>query len=174
MPDAVPPDPTVPVLFLDVDGVLNASRAGWSRAPRRTHVNTAERTFTIRWEPRAVGFLGDLHRSGAAEVRWCTTWQDEAVTCLAPALALPEFGVCRAPAGGVWTPGWKLAYVVAGIVHERRDVIWLDDEEITHTARAAVAAAAAEHGVSALLLPTSPSRGMRPDDVETITEFLAR
>ncbi|KUL32677.1 hypothetical protein [Actinoplanes awajinensis] len=44
-----------PVWLLDVDGVLNANRPGWSAAPRRGMAYAGGTGFLMRWAPARLG-----------------------------------------------------------------------------------------------------------------------
>lgn len=74
-----------PLLFLDVDGVVNACD------PRLTHnpdVQTIEREgFLIRIQPWLRECLLELHEH--FEVVWMTTWRDKAEPSFAEVLGLP-------------------------------------------------------------------------------------
>ena len=67
---------TPPALLLDVDGCINANKAGWSRAPRSKQVwsPSDRREYRIRWEPKLVSEIRRIHDTGLAE--------DEPVTVL--------------------------------------------------------------------------------------------
>lgn len=77
-----------PLLYLDVDGVLNpASPSGG---------DFAEHSFgalTVRLSPRHGAWLREL--ADRYELVWATTWEDHANEHLAPLLGLPELPVVR-------------------------------------------------------------------------------
>lgn len=81
-----------PVWFLDIDGVINICR------PLRPHdvpeENWREKKingFMIRWDTRVIEFINELHRSGAVEVCWLTTWADLANVVFAHDVGLDQF-----------------------------------------------------------------------------------
>lgn len=55
---------------LDVDGPINAPKAGWGRMGTRRHVMG----FRLMWEPKLIDAIRDIHTSGLAEVVWSTTY----------------------------------------------------------------------------------------------------
>ena len=61
-------------LLLDVDGVLNANKAGWSRAPKRGLAHAEGVSWTMRWEPKVIDRIAELNRRPDLEVIWATTW----------------------------------------------------------------------------------------------------
>ena len=137
-----------PVWLLDVDGVVNAAavrpkdavwpqwRTGWATA--------IGSSWPITWAPPVVEAINRVHDSGLAEIRWLTTWQEEANGSLAQLLGLPELAVVprpaepegrrgphgflgvRAGASGSW---WKLAAARRLLDPEpHRPLVWTDDD----------------------------------------------
>src|SRR6476469_2727758 len=82
----MPPTADVPLLLLDVDGVLNAPRldlpAGWQRG--------IYMGFVLSWDPTVTARLSELHVSGRVEIRWLTTWAGNADRLLAEPMGLPR------------------------------------------------------------------------------------
>jgi hypothetical protein len=167
--------PGTPVWLLDVDGVLNAvtsepDLAVW--ADYRSGYATARgRRWPITWSPTVVEAVRTAHRSGAAEVLWLTTWEEDANGDLADLLGLPRLPLAgRAdrttdePARG-W---WKLQ--VARRVHEQdpsRPLLWTDDDLAFDTE--------AGTWISSRGLGISPrtSAGLDAADLDTIASFIA-
>lgn len=117
---------TTPVWFLDIDGVVNA--AGLDLPPHlvRTDATTAGTTWPIHYSPDVIEFINMIHRAGLAEVRWLTTWGQDARTSFAPAVGLDEFFAYDMYDSDGW---WKAEIVAASVVvDERRPVIWTDDD----------------------------------------------
>ena len=125
----------VPILLLDVDGVLNAASLdlpeGWQRGMFNGYV--------LSWNPTITARLRDLHESGRVEIQWLTTWTTDADRLLAEPMGLPRglrtharydsaptgfLGRFRGVAG--W---WKLAVAreVAAAEPDRR-IVWIDDD----------------------------------------------
>lgn len=128
----------IPIVFLDVDGVVNAIGADqsdlkWSIG----HANPSDgwsRSFQIRWDQTIIDRLKKLHDEGRLEIRWLTTWGNGANGELRALIGLDELVVARHPStydmngrGGGW---WKQDYVEFFLASEEgsRKIIWVDDE----------------------------------------------
>ncbi len=146
---------SVPLVLLDVDGVLNAlgrvrehSSTRWQRGWA-----TADGTrWQITWAPTVVARLRSWHEEGRVERQWLTTWGHDANGELRELLGLPQLavagtyqdedadGAALAPAGsnaaaapsapdplsGRW---WKYDVVRRVLAAEpQRLVLWVDDE----------------------------------------------
>jgi hypothetical protein len=128
-------DDAVPILLLDVDGVLNAARRdppeGWRRGTYGGCVMT--------WDPTVTARLRELHESGRVEIQWLTTWAEDADRLLAEPMGLPR-GLRAHAQDGVAPTGftgerrgvagwWKLAAarLVAEAEPDRR-IVWIDDD----------------------------------------------
>ncbi len=131
----------VPILLLDVDGVLNAARvdlpAGWQRGTFNG--------FVLTWDPTVTARLRELHESGRVEIQWLTTWAEKADLLLAEAMGLPRGLKTHAEAGAVSTgflgmlrgasSWWKLALARAAVEAEPdRRVVWIDDDLVEQSA----------------------------------------
>jgi hypothetical protein len=125
----------VPILLLDVDGVLNAARldhpAGWRRG---TYGG-----FVMTWDPTVTARLRALHEASRVEIHWLTTWAENADRLLAEPMGLPR-GLRAHGQDGVAPTGftgerrglagwWKLAAArqVAEASPDRR-IAWIDDD----------------------------------------------
>jgi Swiss Army Knife RNA repair-like protein len=131
----MPPTTDVPILLLDVDGVLNAARLdlpdGWQRGTFNG--------FVLSWDPTVTARLRELHESGRVEIQWLTTWTTNADRLLAEPMGLPRglkthAPVDMAPTGFLGPLGgrsgwWKLvaAREVAEAEPDRR-IVWIDDD----------------------------------------------
>jgi len=132
-----------PVWLLDIDGVVNAitkkpDRNVW---PLPTWIRTQAHGSGVDWPVwtarPVLDFIRRVHDTGAAEVRWHTTWQHEA-TNYATAVDLPDFPVLPCPeyadhqkAGGARPIGavwWKLAAAERVVRDEGRSLLWTDDD----------------------------------------------
>jgi hypothetical protein len=125
----------VPILLLDVDGVLNAACVdlpeGWARGTFNG--------FVLSWDPSITARLRGLHESGRVEIRWLTTWAEDADRLLAGPMGLPQGLRVHAREGAAPTGflgaldgasgWWKLAVAqaVAEAEPDRR-IIWIDDD----------------------------------------------
>jgi hypothetical protein len=125
----------VPVLLLDVDGVLNAARRELPEGWRRGTFNT----FVLSWDPTVTARLRELHESGRVEIQWLTTWTENADKLLAEPMGLPR-GLRVHAREGVASTGfagelrglsgwWKLAAARAVALQEPgRRIVWIDDD----------------------------------------------
>ena len=129
-----------PLLFLDVDGVVNvlANYPGdfwpdWQRA----HVSNRVGQFPIVWSPSVTGRLVKWADKGLVEIWWLTTWLDDANGALSPVLGLPHWPVlgshltadpaltCAGDAFG-W---WKADLVDEHLAKQPgRPFVWLDGD----------------------------------------------
>jgi hypothetical protein len=130
----MPATSDVPILLLDVDGVLNAARIdlpeGWKRGTFSG--------FLLSWDPTITARLRALHESGRVEIQWLTTWTTNADRLLAEPMGLPRglkiHARAAAPTGflghfdgeGGW---WKLAAArrVAEAEPDRK-IVWVNDD----------------------------------------------
>lgn len=169
-----------PLLFLDVDGPLNAYAAkperrpdGYTtlRVPRVSvmtgaHAGLSARRLLRVWLNPDHG--GALLRLGY-EMCWATTWMDHANRWIGPVLGLPElpfvdFGEAlfkEHPDGIHWKTGPLVDYA------KGRPFVWVDDEHSDLDE----AYVAAHHRGPGLLHHVSPRIGLREDDFRTLTEF---
>lgn len=121
---------TIPVWFLDVDGVINAV----TKTPddtiwhyQQSMVKSRSGYFPIAWSQDVVRFISFMQSAQLADVRWLTTWADDANLDLADQLGLPQLPVAGWPQHK--TRWWK-ADVIKQWARENPDVpfIWTDDD----------------------------------------------
>ncbi|MGY1703508.1 HAD domain-containing protein [Geodermatophilus sp. SYSU D00697] len=125
----------VPILLLDVDGVLNAACADLPEGWQRGTFNG----FVLSWDPTITTRLRELHQSARVEIQWLTTWAAHADELLAEPMGLPRGLRVHAredaaptgflgPLGGA-SGWWKLdaARAVAEAEPDRR-IVWIDDD----------------------------------------------
>ncbi|MDT0266441.1 hypothetical protein RM844_09040 [Streptomyces sp. DSM 44915] len=85
----------LPLLLLDVDGVLNPYAAEHCPDGYREYPFFPDEDPPIRLCAEHGGWLADLGQ--LFELAWATGWEDEANVYLAPALGLPQLPVVRFP-----------------------------------------------------------------------------
>lgn len=157
---------TRPVWLLDVDGVLNARRPGWSAAPSAGNAYALGQAWRIRWEQRVADEIRRLHEAGVVEVRWSTTWVDH-IDQIEGLLGLPSFPTAFTMWGK--RPGNRKILAALDVVRsERRRLVWTDDDAIPadgHPDRLELDAA------GALLIAPDPRRGLRREHLEQIEAF---
>ncbi len=117
-----------PVWFLDIDGVINAVTDSTPAGYRFEMVETMGQQWPIRWRPEVVDFVNRVSRNGLAEVRWLTTWEQDASANLAPALGFDEFDSYDIPDSDSRGGWWKTDVVTEFIATEGRPFVWTDDD----------------------------------------------
>lgn len=155
-----------PIWLLDVDGVINATFSGWSAAPHKGYAYANGRRFKIRWAPALIQRIRDLHEAGAVEIRWSTTWCDEAGQ-LERLFKLPKLGRAFKVDDLFSVSEYKLLAAREVIALGRR-LIWTDDGVVPfyrHLFEAEIEAG------KALLIAPRESRGLQPDHLDAIEAF---
>jgi hypothetical protein len=157
------------VWLLDVDGVINVARPGWGAAPRAGTVNSGGLPYRLRWAPALVARIRALQAAGDVDIRWCSTWCDDA-DHLERLFGLPRLGRAWSEAiNGSYARIAKLAAARA-VLDAGDRLIWTDDDavpasgpdrdELVSTGRA-------------LLIAPAPNRGLQPDHLDVIEAFIA-
>lgn len=136
----------LPVWLLDIDGVVNATSKKpptylWSEDKWiTTTVKNSMGEFPILTAKPVVDFINEIHDSGRAEIRWHTTWQEEALD-LGDAVGFRSFRVADAPEYHSYGPRfmaqrlaagkptwWKLPAAERVVEEEKRPLLWTDDD----------------------------------------------
>ncbi len=161
----------IPLWLLDIDGVINANKPGWSAPPRRIRCAG----FVIRWAPALIDRIRSLHRDGVVEVRWSSTWcgfppqLDELSARLGLRL---ESAFGDRPAHLCW--GDMKANAALDAVREGRRLIWTDDDEVGAARELFTLLADAARDGRALLIAPRSNRGLQPADLDAIEAFAAK
>jgi hypothetical protein len=136
-----------PVLLLDIDGVINSllkepPSMGWPKdAWLKADYTWDGQDWPLLWATPVVEYLRNMHDSGRVEIRWHTTWQDQAPE-FAKIVGLPDdWAVADAPefranwplfakqqllkAQPAW---WKYPAALRVLTEEKRPLIWIDDD----------------------------------------------
>lgn len=139
-----------PLLFLDVDGVLQRN-------------TTPEDVFSPETDGPAIRSLMECF-----EVMWATTWEDEANQIVSPALGLPSFPVVRFDHEELtdYHETFKLPTVRRACLE--RPMAWVDDDL---GADAKAWAEQRRRRIPTLLVHTSYPTGLLPEDVDILTAF---
>ncbi len=169
-----------PVWLLDVDGPINLQRRDFNRAwtvlPVRREVHAFDLDgqtipFKLIWCPELVARIRRIIHGGTIDVRWCTSWCDQAdvlerLWCL-PALPRELTGEqCRLPTGHRDRAKTERALALAEGGHR---VIWTDDDAVPHFGP--VLDRLTRSG--ALTIRPNPKVGLRPEDLDRIEAFAA-
>ena len=176
-PDVLDPEKAhLPLLLLDIDGVLNAYlyRPAETVLPDGAYTDLTEhsvtttdgRAFRFWTSPRLIEALNSLHDNAAVEIAWLTTWQYQANACVSPTLGLPRFPVA-AMQDRLSDYYWKPRAATEAL-HLGRPVIWIDDVEITQREHEAFA----KDGGAHLLIKPNAEYGLLESDLKSIEEFL--
>lgn len=127
---------SIPLILLDVDGVLNSKRMKrlWKDALTSDYVfviNVVDEQdlVTIQYSPTVVETINQWSSSGLAEVRWLTNWNGQANTVLAPVIGVKEFGLAR-ESNSITKPDAFLNSIDCN--DPDRLVIWIDDHLPTY------------------------------------------
>ena len=171
---------TRPVWLLDIDGVVNALAAGpvdgsWPAAEWVQHVVRADipgsgrMVLPVFVAQPVLEFIAQVHRSGAADIVWHSTWREAAATGLAPVLGLPRLPISDAPEWTRRTPDvwWKLP-AAQRVLEAGRRLVWTDDD-IAMVPQQVAALIARD---DALLISPQPQAGLTADDLAAIATFL--
>jgi hypothetical protein len=162
-----------PTWLLDVDGVINASRAGWSRAPHARQVwsPSDRREYRIRWEPQLITEIRRIHDQGLAEVVWSTTWCPD-IDRIEDALDTGTYRTAfrERPAHLVWAE--LKVNAALDVLYNGQRLVWTDDVEVDAARDLYPEVAEAEKEGQALLIAPNPSRGLRPGDITAIRAFI--
>lgn len=183
-------DDDKPVWLLDVDGVINAStampdtdvwpqwRTGWAAA--------VGSSWPITWAPPVVDAINRLFLAGRADIRWLTTWLDEANDSLGRLVGLPELPVVprfnKAGAGGgphgflgvragATDRWWKLAAARRLLDPQpHRPLVWTDDDLVWE---ADARVWAEQRQGPTLLVAPATDVGLTAEHLTAIDEFCA-
>ena len=157
-----------PVWLLDIDGVINANRPGWGEAPRRIRCAG----FVIRWAPKLLDRIRELHRTGEHEIRWASTWCGfpEQLDELSRHLGVQfERAFTDRPMSKTWAE--MKADAALAVLAEGRRLIWTDDDEVPVAPGFYPAIAEAAADGRALLIAPKSNRGLQPADLDLIAQF---
>ena len=165
-------DPSLPTLFLDVDGVVNALARTRPHPWGVTDVVMASPSFTERaWPIYTSDKIGPALLGLGVNIVWLTTWKYDANTAISPLVGLPtDLPVGDKPRRFSDFQGWKTEVVIEHLGIYNHPVIWVDDEAIPMNFEQ-WAAEDFPH-TEVLTVRTNPFTGLLPDEVEQIQEWL--
>lgn len=159
-----------PIWLLDVDGVINASRAGWGSPPNRRHAISQGRQYALKYSAELVKAIRTVHNEGLAEVRWCTTWcpdadQLERLWGFPPLIRMWD----EYPSSGYVDDLKRSA--ARDVLAQGRRLIWTDDEVTPLPDSSPQLYAELTNIGRALLIRPNSGRGLRPNDITEIINF---
>ncbi|MEO6886278.1 MAG: hypothetical protein ABI232_08350 [Jatrophihabitantaceae bacterium] len=170
-----------PLWLLDIDGVVNALATTALSAPwsigqwiQRTVFAPIDGrglvTLPVLAARPVLDFITSVHESGAAEIRWHTTWRGAAITHLAPVLGLPQFPMSIAPEWQTRTDSfsWKIPAARRAVAAGRR-LLWTEDALAGHGLPDATAAGLDD----ALLISPQSEIGLTPSNLASIAGWLS-
>jgi hypothetical protein len=131
------------------------------------------RDWQIWWAWPLADRLLQLHHSGAAEIRWCSTWNSDARE-IERLLGLPPLQAAFCTTG-IHPRGIALLKRQAALNvldQESRPLIWVDDNEVPFNWELSYAAMA--QGDRALLIRPKEALGLVPEHLDRIEEFCQR
>lgn len=122
-----------PIIFLDVDGVLNADP---KPNKRHKYQRTTVLGSPIWYRPEIIDYFNNLDKSGRADIRWLTTWGEQANVNLGPELGLNYFPVVPEGEGSerhLDDDWWKIVAIKKFLLAKKdngmdQPWIWIDDE----------------------------------------------
>jgi hypothetical protein len=156
-----------PVWLLDVDGVLNATRPGWSAAPRNGTAYGGGHPYRLRWAPALISRIRALHHTESVTLRWCSTWCADADQ-IERLFALPRLErAWTDPVSHSAAPAAKLAAARA-VLDQGSRLIWTDDDAVPTSGPVHDELAATGR---ALLIAPIPHRGLQPAHLDVIEAF---
>ena len=161
------------VWLLDVDGVVNligSKQTLWPGGQQRTAVAG----WTIRWAPELVDFVNTVHRSGACEVRWATTWVDDnLIDRLAEALGFDFFETAYTSCRPNETHAEAKRRAACRVLDVGRRLVWTDDDAIPAKRRERIELLGDGEGDRWLTIAPSESYGLGPKEAADILAFLS-
>lgn len=167
-----------PYLFLDVDGVLNATQAPlvgeWndfkSHKVRLDHGGGLRSTYTLHLSREMCAALLALD----VDIRWVTTWEHHANTLLRKHTGFPHFPVAASASDAKtgWSnaghQNWKWSGVQTILEIAPRPTIWIDDEAIPEVAGDWMS----DRRISHMLIVPDSTVGITPKQIDRIAGFL--
>ncbi|PRA13318.1 hypothetical protein CQ010_01340 [Arthrobacter sp. MYb211] len=163
------------IIYLDVDGVINAIRNG-TPSQKRTGFTDFKRAningYQIQWAQELIDHLNALATRDGVTIKWLTTWEHDAAQTLSPQIGLNGqnwevlTGDQHAWQGRDW---WKLKAIQADTATHKPDLaIWIDDD--IRLEREAMMWTLTTEGV--MVFSPDPQDGLTQDDINTLTAEL--
>jgi hypothetical protein len=169
-----------PLLFLDVDGVLNAfdfdsSLASFDDFEEHEVMLDEGNGFRMNLDLCLSQSMGERIGALSAEIVWATTWEHNADSIVAPLCGLPRsLRVLTRPRSTTRMDGaWKFDEVRHVVTDDMRPFVWIDDDiDAFRLGPQSARRWAAGLPVQNLLISPDPRTGLTRGHLETIEEFL--
>ncbi|MCU1491877.1 MAG: hypothetical protein JWM85_3282 [Acidimicrobiaceae bacterium] len=166
----------LPILVLDVDGVINPyAMDGPVPGAFSDFASHESRGFLLRCSRQMGARLASL----PAELVWATTWAESVDVDVAPWCSLPP-GLRVAARPPRREPdassNWKSVQVRDFVVAEGRPFAWVDDDALDVPGPDGLSPRewAADQSLDSLLIAPSPDRGLTPGELDRLEEWLSR
>lgn len=170
--------PPLPVIFLDVDGVLNRMPAHIRQGRSWVSVPPSN-GYWIDVDHVAIASLDALFRefSGRCELVWLTTWGREVVLLedVLRGTLRGGFVTAERPMGRFVAMSWKLNALVAHLAdRDNPPFVWIDDEAISDAVLSSPDFAGGKNqgGEPRLLIEPKPGDGITLEHIAAIRAFL--
>jgi hypothetical protein len=169
-----------PILLLDVDGVIAPFGAGPDDGDRWTQVRGGRWQGSIWCHLDVTERLATWHHGGHVQLRWLTTWLDDAKDVLAGPLGFGELMVHVHPSPDPEPEMWWKESVVRNLLDDPGHlVVWCDDQMIRQDPYTGVDThrgdvLAVEFGSRFLAICPDPIAGLQPQHLDEIADFMAR
>ena len=153
------------IWLLDFDGVINANKPGWSAAPRQANAYADGKHYRIRWEPKLISRIRQVQQAGVL-IFWASTWCGH-TDQLERILLLPTL-FSAAPTAMSYRTKCEAAEAV---IASGNRLIWTDDEVVPDWGALYTKLTRKDR---ALLIRPKSNRGLRPEHMDAIDEFVRK
>ncbi len=163
----------LPLILLDIDGVINGAAYSW---PEDTRKKLDPTTLGLRYSTAVIDQINKWSRTKAAEIKWSTWWGANAQTRLAPGVKLDHFELATKNPEDC---GRRKAESFFNAVKDNptRMVVWIDDElfKMLKDCKSDMDVALKKHIFEsglALLVNPNYGEGLEPQHLTRVDSFL--
>lgn len=165
-------------IYLDIDGVINSlsknpprQNTGWEGEWKKEKIMG----YTILWSVELVDCLNALAEREDVQIKWLTTWQDQAGEFFSPGTGINgadwDFFSTSENALFAYDYWWKLNAIVQDVEETKPEkVVWIDDE-LPHRMQAQ--AWLFENNSTVLGIGPESTHGLTKKHIWQIEQFLA-